>query len=104
MSRYLMRLLGGAGGTRYLGPEQRKEQSERARKTIYKQQIWWRGRIGRVENEIQDALFAADPDPVSTVHLALWVYHGARWRVGKWRSHEDYPDPHTSYPIYPSEY
>jgi hypothetical protein len=53
---------------------------------------------------LHSALWAAHGDPVSTVHLALWVYYGARWDTGKWRASDPYPDDYASYPKYPSEW
>ena len=49
-ARFLARML--FGRTRTLSDEQRSEQSERARKTITKEELWWRGRIGRLEDKI----------------------------------------------------
>ena len=60
-ARFLARML--FGRTRTLSDEQRSEQSERARKTITKEELWYRGRIGRLEDKIHSALAAADGIP-----------------------------------------
>jgi len=76
-ARFLARML--FGRTRTLSDEQRSEQSERARKTIRREELWWRGRIGRLEDKIHSALSAAGGIPVTTADLVRWVYFGARW-------------------------
>jgi hypothetical protein len=47
MRGYLTRFL--YGGTRNLTDEQRKKQSELARKIIKREEPWYRGRIGKLE-------------------------------------------------------
>ena len=41
--------------------------------------LWWRGRIGRLEDKIHTALSAAAGIRVTTADLLRWVYFGARW-------------------------
>jgi hypothetical protein len=80
-ARFLARML--FGRTRTLSDEQRSEQSERARKTIRREELWWRGRIGRLEDKIHTALSAAAGIRVTTADLVRWVYFGARWEMQK---------------------
>ena len=80
-ARFLARML--FGRTRTLSDEQRSEQSERARKTIRSEELWWRARIGRLEDKIHSALSAAAGIPVTTADLVRWVYFGARWDMQK---------------------
>ena len=68
-ARFLARML--FGRTRTLSDEQRSEQSERARKTITKEELWWRGRIGRLEDKIHSR--AGSMPPLREV----------RWRVAR---------------------
>jgi hypothetical protein len=84
MSRSLGQILAriyGVPRTRSLSPDQRREQSERARKIVVRKKLWERGRIGWVEDQIHSALLAANGDPVSTSDLVRWVYFGARWSI-----------------------
>ena len=60
-ARFLARML--FGRTRTLSDEQRSEQSERARKTITKEELWWRGRIGRLEDKIHSRAGLMPPSP-----------------------------------------
>ena len=62
-ARFLARML--FGRTRTLSDEQRSEQSERARKTITKEELWWRGRIGRIEDKIHSRAGLMPPSPCS---------------------------------------
>jgi hypothetical protein len=89
------------GRTRTLSDEQRSEQSERARKTIRREELWWRGRIGRLEDEIHSALSAAGGIPVTTADLVRWVYFGARWDMHQRRAKEPFPDPYYQPPQWP---
>src|SRR5262245_48744666 len=96
----LARLLHGS--TRTLSAQTRSEQSERARKTIImKEKLWWRGRIGRLEDKIQSALSAADGVPVTTADLVRWVYYGARWDMHLRKAKEPFPDDRYRLPTYP---
>jgi hypothetical protein len=96
----IMRFL--RGGARTLSPKQRQEQSERAFKTIQRTKPWNRGRIGKVEAEIEYALSAAHGVPVSTRDLVHWVYHDARWDMSIRRNFpDDYPLEHVHVPKYP---
>jgi len=45
-ARFLARML--YGRTRTLSDQQRSEQSERARKTITKEELWYRGELGNL--------------------------------------------------------
>jgi hypothetical protein len=85
-ARFLARML--FGRTRTLSDEQRIEQSERARKTITKEELW-RGRIGRLEDKIHSAL-SAWQNLSSTWWQAVLLYSlkvlsagcfARRWRV-----------------------
>jgi hypothetical protein len=89
------------GRTRTLSDEQRSEQSERARKTIRREELWWRGRIGRLEDKIHSALSAAGGIPVTTADLVRWVYFGARWDMHQRRAKEPFPDPYYQPPQWP---
>ena len=80
------------GRTRTLSDEQRSEQSERARKTITKEELWWRGRIGRLEDKIHTALSAAAGIRVTTADLVRWVYSGPGGTCR--RAKEPIPDPY----------
>src|SRR6478672_8514382 len=90
-ARFLARMLFGRART--LSDEQRSEQSERARKTIRREELWWRGRIGRLEDKIHSALSAAGGIPVTTANLVRWVYFRARWDMHQRRAKEPFPDP-----------
>jgi hypothetical protein len=98
-ARFLARML--FGRTRTLSDEQRSEQSERARKTIRREELWWRGRIGRLEDKIHSALSAAGGIPVTTADLVRWVYFGARWDMHQRRAKEPFPDPYYQPPQWP---
>jgi hypothetical protein len=100
--RFLARLL--YGGTRTFSEfsdQQRSEQSERARKTIIKEELWFRGRIGRLEDKIHSALSAAGGIPVSTADLARWVYFGAEWNMRLRGAEEPFPDYRYRLPTWP---
>jgi len=98
-ARFLARML--FGRTRTLSDEQRSEQSERARKTIRREELWWRGRIGRLEDKIHSALSAAGGIPVTSADLVRWVYFGARWDMHQRRAKEPFPDPYYQPPQWP---
>jgi hypothetical protein len=98
-AKFLARML--YGRTRTLSEQQRSEQSERARKTITKEQLWWRGRIGKLEDKLHSALSAADGIPVTTADLVRWVYYGARWDMHLRRAKEPFPDDHYRLPTWP---
>jgi hypothetical protein len=98
-ARFLARML--FGRTRTLSDEQRSEQSERARKTIRREELWWRGRIGRLEDKIHSALSAAGGIPVTTADLVRWVYFWARWDMHQRRAKEPFPDPYYQPPQWP---
>ena len=98
-ARFLARML--FGRTRTLSDEQRSDQSERARKTIRREELWWRGRIGRLEDKIHSALSAAGGIPVTTADLVRWVYFGARWDMHQRRAKEPFPDPYYQPPQWP---
>ena len=98
-ARFLARML--FGRTRTLSDEQRSEQSERARKTFRREELWWRGRIGRLEDKIHSALSAAGGIPVTTADLVRWVYFGARWDMHQRRAKEPFPDPYYQPPQWP---
>jgi hypothetical protein len=85
MGRSSMKILARAfyGRSRELSPEQRQRQSELGRKIIKRGQLWLRGRIGRVEDQIQTALTMADGEPVTTADLVRWVYYDVRWSIAR---------------------
>jgi hypothetical protein len=67
-----------------------------------KEELWWRGRIGRLEDKIHTALCAADGLPVTTADLVRWVYFGARWDMHPRRAKEPFPDPYYRPPQWPA--
>jgi hypothetical protein len=99
MRGYLTRFL--YGGTRNLTDEQRKTQSELARKIIKREEPWYRGRIGKLEDKIHSALSAANGEPVTTADLVRWCYYGCRWDMYPRRAKEPFPDEAYRLPTYP---
>ena len=63
------------------------------------EELWWRGRIGRLEDKIHTALSAADGLPVTTADLVRWVYFGARSDMHPRRPKEPFPDPYYRPPV-----
>jgi hypothetical protein len=96
---YLARHL--CGRTRNLTDEQRKKQSDLARAIIKREEPWYRGRIGHLEDKIQSALWAANGEPVTTADLVRWCYYGCRWDMHERRAKEPFPDERYSLPTYP---
>jgi hypothetical protein len=62
-----------------------------------KEELWWRGRIGRLEDKIHTALCAADGLPVTTADLVRWV-----WDMHPRRAKEPFPDPYYRPPQWPA--
>jgi hypothetical protein len=96
---YLTRFL--YGGTRNLTEEQRKKQSELAREIIKREELWFRGRIGQLEDKIHSALSAANGEAVTTADLVRWCYYGCRWDMYQRRAKEPFPDESYRLPTYP---